>query len=315
MVFRRKDFFGLKDVSAEEIRYILNTAETMKYILNQKNKKSPHLQGKSVIILFYEPSARAKLSFEMAAQHLSANVVDMAGSAVTKGVNNETLQDMGQLIDQMGADFIILKHPMAGADRLLAANVKASVINAGDGFNENPGQALLDLMTIKEQKGRFEGLKVAIIGDLVHSRVSRSNIWGLTKLGAKVCVSGPSTLLPMGLDRLGVDMTYDAKEAVADADVILTTRIKMENQDKNILPSLDEYKHLFRIDNNLLHYAKKDAIVMHPGPIQRGIEISPNVIDGKQCIINDQIANSVAVRMAILYILSQIGGGMHERID
>lgn len=313
MILKRKDFFGLRDVSADEIRYILNTAETMKYILNQKNKKSPHLQGKSVIILFYEPSARAKLSYELAAQHLSANVVDMTSALVS--MSNETLQDMGQLIDQMGADFIILRHSMAGASQLLAKNVNASVINAGDGFNENPGQALLDLITIKERKGNFEGLKVAIIGDLIHSRVSRSNIWGLTKLGAKVWVSGPSTLLPAELSKFGVNVTYDAKEAVADADVILTTRIKMEEQDKNNLPSLDEYKHLFRIDDNLLRYAKKDTIIMHPGPIQRGIEISANVIDSKRCIINDQIANSVAVRMAILYILSQIGGGMHERID
>lgn len=313
MILKRKDFFGLRDVSADEIRYILNTAETMKYILNQKNKKSPHLQGKSVIILFYEPSARAKLSYELAAQHLSANVVDMTSALVS--MSNETLQDMGQLIDQMGADFIILRHSMAGASQLLAKNVNASVINAGDGFNENPGQALLDLITIKERKGKFEGLKVAIIGDLIHSRVSRSNIWGLTKLGANVWVSGPSTLLPAELSKFGVNVTYDAKEAVADADVILTTRIKMEEQDKNNLPSLDEYKHLFRIDDNLLRYAKKDTIIMHPGPIQRGIEISANVIDSKRCIINDQIANSVAVRMAILYILSQIGGGMHERID
>ena len=313
MILKRKDFFGLRDVSADEIRYILNTAETMKYILNQKNKKSPHLQGKSVIILFYEPSARAKLSYELAAQHLSANVVDMTSALVS--MSNETLQDMGQLIDQMGTDFIILRHSMAGASQLLAKNVNASVINAGDGFNENPGQALLDLITIKERKGEFEGLKVAIIGDLIHSRVSRSNIWGLTKLGAKVWVSGPSTLLPAELSKFGVNVTYDAKEAVADADVILTTRIKMEEQDKNNLPSLDEYKHLFRIDDNLLRYAKKDTIIMHPGPIQRGIEISANVIDSKRCIINDQIANSVAVRMAILYILSQIGGGMHERID
>jgi len=308
MTFRRKDFFGLKDFSADEIRYILSTAETMKYVLNQKNKKSPHLQGKSVIILFYEPSARAKLSYELAAQHLSANVVDMTGSSGS--MTNEKLQDMGQLIDQMGADFIILRHPMAGAARLLAENVNACVINAGDGFNENPGQSLLDLMTIREQKGGFEDLKVAIVGDLIHSRVAKSNIWGLTKLGAKVRVSGPPTLLPAEMEKFGVDVFYDAREAVQDADVILTTRIRMETRDKNVVPSLDEYKHFFRIDEKLLRHAKKDAIVMHPGPIQRGIEISSSVIDSKQCIINDQIANSVAVRMAIFYILSQIGGGL-----
>jgi len=307
MVFKEKDFFGMRDLTAEEILYILSTAETMKYILNQKNKKSPHLQGKSVIILFYEPSARAKLSYELAAQHLSANVVDMT---MATNVYQEKLQDMGQLVDQTGADFIILRHPMAGAARLLAQSVSASVVNAGDGFNENPGQSLLDLMTIKEQKGDFKGLRVAIIGDLIHSRVCKSNIWALTKLGASVCVSGPPTLLPSDIEKFGVDVYYDAKKAVAGADVILTSRMKNETKNKNLVPSLTEYKHFFRVDENLLHYAKPDTIIMHPGPIQRGIEISADVIDSKRCIINDQIANSVAVRMAMLYILSQIGGGL-----
>ncbi len=308
MLLTKKDFFGLRDMTAADIRYILGTAETMKYILNQKNKKSPHLQGKSVIMLFYEQSARAKLAYELAAQHLSANVVDMTNSI--HSIEKESLQDMGQLIDQMGADFIILRHPMAGAPRLLADCVNASVINAGDGYNENPGQSLLDLLTIKERKGGFEGLKVAIVGDLLHSRVSKSNIWGLTKLGAEVTVSGPPTLLYPDIEKFGVNVYHDAREAVNNADVILTTRMRLEAQNKICLPSLDEYKRFFRVDDNLLRYAKKDAIVMHPGPIQRGIEISSSVIDGKQCIINDQIANSVAVRMAIFYILSQIGGGL-----
>lgn len=308
MSLHRKDFFGLRDLTAEDIRYILTTAETMKYILNQKNKKSPHLQGKSVIILFYEQSARAKLSYELAAQHLSANVVDMTNS--THDMERESLQDMGQLIDQMGADFIILRHPMAGAARLLAKCVEASVINAGDGYNENPGQSLLDLLTIKESKGKFEGLKVAMIGDFLHSRVAKSNIWGLTKLGAEVHVAGPPTLLLPEMERFGVAVHYDSRKAVKDADVILTTRMRLETQDKMNLPTLDEYKRFFRIDHKLLQYAKPDAIVMHPGPIQRGIEISGGVIDSPQCIINDQIANSVAVRMAMFYILSQMGGGL-----
>ena len=306
MPLKSKDFFGLRDMSAEDIRYILGTAETMKYVMNQKSKKAPHLQGKSVIMLFYEQSARAKLAYELAAQHLSANVIDMTNSV--HSIEMESLQDMGQLIDQMGADFIILRHPMAGAPKLLADCVDASVINAGDGFNENPGQSLLDLLTIKEQKGGFEGLKVAIIGDLMHSRVSKSNIWGLTKLGAEVRVSGPPTLMLPEIEKFGVNVCYDAREAVNNADVILTTRMRMETLDKFFLPSLDEYKKFFRIDEKLLKYAKKDAIVMHPGPIQRGIEISPGVIDSEQCIINDQIANSVAVRMAMFYILSQVGG-------
>lgn len=302
----KKDFFGLKDLSAEDISYILGTAETMKYILNQKNKTSPHLKGKSVIILFYETSARAKLSYELAARHLSASVVDMTNTIQTK--ESGSLLDMGQLVDQMGADFIILRHPMAGAPQLLAANVEASVINAGDGFNENPGQSLLDLMTIKEQKGDFEGLKVAVIGDLIHSRVSKSNILGLTKLGAEVRVSGPPTLLLPDIGKFGVQLFYDAREAVNDADVILTTRMHKDSLDTRVMPSLDEYKRFFRIDEGLLRYAKKDAIVMHPGPIRRGIEISAGVINSPQCIVNDQIANSVAVRMAIYYILTQVGG-------
>ncbi len=306
MPLREKDFFGLRDMSAEDIRYILGTAETMKYILNQKDRKTPHLQGKSVIMLFYEQSARAKLAYELAAQHLGASVIDMTNSV--HSIQKESLQDMGQLIDQMGADFIILRHSMAGAPKLLASCVEASVINAGDGFNENPGQSLLDLLTIREQKGDFAGLRVAIIGDLLHSRVSKSNIWGLTKLGAEVCVSGPPTLLLPDIEKFGVRVYYDAREAVNNADVILTTRMRMEKQDKTLLPSLDEYKRFFRIDETLLRYAKKDAIVMHPGPIQKGIEISPGVVDSRQCIINDQIANSVAVRMAMLYILSQVGG-------
>lgn len=311
MIFRRKDFFGLRDVSAEEILYILNTAETMKYILNQKNKKSPHLQGKQVVLLFYTQSARTKLSYELAAQHLSANVVDM--TVTPENATGESLQDMGQLIDQMGADFIILRHPMAGAAQLLAENVDASVINAGDGFNENPGQSLLDLLTIRERKGDFNKLRVALVGDIAHSRVAKSNVFALTKLGAEVNICGPSTLIPAELYKSGVNIFYDAVKAVKDADVILTARLKMEAHEKHVLPSLDEYKNLFRVDDKLLLHAKPDAIVMHPGPIQKGIEISSKVIESKNCIINDQIANSVAVRMAMLYILSQIGGAILEK--
>ena len=252
-------------------------------------------------------SAREKLSYEMAAQHLSANVVDMT----REKFGNEKLKDMGQLVDQMGADFIILRHPMAGAAEFLAEGVKASVINAGDGYNENPGQSLLDLLIIKENKRSFQGLKVAIVGDIIHSRVSRSNIWALTKLGADVRVAGPPTLMPSNLSDFDVNIFYNAKEAVKDADVIITTKVRVEDHEKNIIPSFEEYKSLFRIDENLLKYAKKDVIIMHPGPIMKDIEISSKVIDSKQCIINDHIANGVAVRMAILYILSQIGGGFN----
>lgn len=313
MFLNRKDFLGLRDLTAEELEYVLKTAETMKFVIGQKNKKVPHLQGKSVIILFYDSSARAKLSYELAAQHLSANVVDMMATPASE--NRERLQDMGQLIDQMGADFIILRHPMSGAARLLADSVEASVINAGDGYNENPGQSLLDLLTIKERKGGFEGLKVAIIGDIAHSRVAKSNIWGLLKLGAQVCVIGPSTLIPAGLESFGVKICYEPAEAVDGADVILSTRITAQLKNENLIPSLDEYRSMFLIDEDMLKYAKKDAIVMHPGQIQRGVEIATSIVNSRQCIVNDQIANSVAVRMAMLYILSQIGGGLSEAFD
>ncbi len=313
MFLNRKDFLGLRDLTAEELEYVLKTAETMKFVIGQKNKKVPHLQGKSVIILFYDSSARAKLSYELAAQHLSANVVDMMATPASE--NRERLQDMGQLIDQMGADFIILRHPMSGAARLLADSVEASVINAGDGYNENPGQSLLDLLTIKERKGGFEGLKVAIIGDIAHSRVAKSNIWGLLKLGAQVCVTGPSTLIPAGLESFGVKICYEPAEAVDGADVILSTRIAAQLKSENLIPSLDEYRSMFLIDEDMLKYAKKDAIVMHPGQIQRGVEIATSIVNSRQCIVNDQIANSVAVRMAMLYILSQIGGGLSEAFD
>ena len=313
MFLNRKDFLGLRDLTAEELEYVLKTAETMKFVIGQKNKKVPHLQGKSVIILFYDSSARAKLSYELAAQHLSANVVDMMATPASE--NRERLQDMGQLIDQMGADFIILRHPMSGAARLLADSVEASVINAGDGYNENPGQSLLDLLTIKERKGGFEGLKVAIIGDIAHSRVAKSNIWGLLKLGAQVCVTGPSTLIPAGLESFGVKICYEPAEAVDGADVILSTRIAAQLKNENLISSLDEYRSMFLIDEDMLKYAKKDAIVMHPGQIQRGVEIATSIVNSRQCIVNDQIANSVAVRMAMLYILSQIGGGLSEAFD
>lgn len=313
MFLNRKDFLGIKDLSADELDYILKTAETMKFVINQKNKKVPHLQGKTVIILFYDSSARAKLSYELAAQHLSANVIDMMAASANE--SRDRLQDMGQLIDQMGADFIILRHPMSGASRILADNVEASVINAGDGYNENPGQSLLDLMTIKESKGGFDGLKVTIIGDIKHSRVAKSNIWGLLTLGAEVCVTGPSTLIPSELESFGVKVCYDPKEAVNGTDVILSTRIGAVKGYDKFIPSLDEYRSMFLVDENLMKYAKKDAIVMHPGQIQRGVEIATSVINSSHCIVNDQIANSVAVRMAMLYILSQIGGGLHEAFN
>lgn len=302
MIFKRKDFISLMDISAEEILHILETAETMKHVIGKKNKKSPYLEGKSVIVLFYERSVRAKLSYELAAQYLSANIVDI----VVSETNNryENLHEMGRTIDQMGADFIICRHSMSGSAKFIAENVNASVINAGDGINENPSQALLDLMTIKNAKGGFKGLKVAIIGDVESSRVTRSNIWGLLKLGADVCVSGPPTMIPPQLEKFGVKVFYNPKDAVKDADVIMTLRLQDEKSYGSKLASFNEYKNFFKLDETLLSYASKDAIVMHPGMPHKSIEISTSILESTRVLMDDQITNGVAVRMALLYLLS-----------
>ncbi|MDR1560110.1 MAG: aspartate carbamoyltransferase catalytic subunit [Clostridiales bacterium] len=311
MFFKRKDFISLKEISAEEILYILNTAETMKIVLSQANKKAPHLRGKSVILMFYEKSTRARMSYELAAQYLSANIVDLTLAYALGEAGN--LIDMGNLIDQMGADFIVIRHPMSGSARLLAEYARAGVINAGDGLNENPSQSMLDLMTIKTQKGGFEGLKVTIVGDIAHSRVTHSNIWALMKLGTEVTLTGPTTLIPDEWAEFGPRITYNAADAVRGADVIMVVKAReMENLGQ-YLPSMNEYRNLFKIDERLMKLAKPDAIVMHPGPISRGIELSSQVIDSPQCLSNDQIANGVAVRMALLYLLSLSDANPRER--
>ncbi len=306
MDFSRKDFISLMDMSEEEILYILETAETMKFVLSQKNKKAPYLQGKSVIILFYEKSTRAKLSYELAAQYLSADIVDITIPKVTD--QYETINDMGRTIDQMGGDFIICRHPMSGSAKFLAENVQASVINAGDGINEDPSQSLLDLMTIKNEKGTFKGLKVAIIGDVAHSRVTRSNIWGLIKLGAEVCVVGPPTMIPPKIEKFNVKVFYDIKKGIENADVIMTLRYTSDKNSDSQLITLNEYKSFFRLEENFLEYAKDDVIVMHPGAENRGIEISSRILEGKRFLLDDQITNGVAVRMALLYLLSMRAG-------
>jgi aspartate carbamoyltransferase catalytic subunit len=304
VVFSRKDFIGLRGMSAEEINYILETAETMKFVFGQINKKAPHLQGKSVIFLFYDQSSKTKLSYQLAAQYLSASTIDME---IDPQVNS--IAEMGRIIDQMGGDFIVMRHPMAGTAKLLGESVAASVINAGDGLNENPSQSLINLMTIKNEKGRFDGLKVTIIGDVAHSRVAKSDIWGLCTLGADVTVAGPPTLIPANIEDYGVKVVYNRSEAAKDADVIMALRIQLERQSENLMPSLDEYRQLFAVDRNMLRHAKDDVIVMHPGPVNRGIEIVPEILDSDRCFVEDQIANGVAVRMALLYLLSLKGGG------
>jgi aspartate carbamoyltransferase catalytic subunit len=299
--FNRKDFISLSDSSKEEILEILENAETMKIVLSQKNKKAPYLNGKSIVILFYEKSVRAKLSYELAAQYLGASIVDI--TVPGGGDRHENINDMGRTIEQMGGDFIICRHPMSGSAKFLAERVNASVINAGDGINEDPSQALLDLMTIRDIKGGFENLKVAIIGDVASSRVARSNIWGLLKLGAEVCVAGPPTLIPTDLNKFGVKVFYNIKDAVKDADVVMSLRLQHEEEYGSKLPSFNEYKEYFKIDSTIMSYAKPDAIVMHPGSPDRRIEISSSVVDSKQCILDDQITNGVAIRMALLYLL------------
>ncbi len=307
MIGNRKDLLGLQELPAEEIGTILKNASTMKYILEQNSKKTPHLQGKSVVTLFYENSTRTRLSFELAAKYMSASAanISVATSSVQKG---ESLLDTARTVDAMGADVIVIRHPMAGAPHLVAKNVQAAVINAGDGMNEHPTQALLDLFTIKEKKGRIEGLRVAIIGDVAHSRVARSNIYGLQKMGATVAVGGPSTLMPMGMDAFGVEVFNSTQEAVLDADVVINLRMQFERQKQGLFPSNREYARFFGLDEKRLIFAKPDVLIMHPGPVNRGIELTTEVIDGKHSAIHEQVTNGVAVRMALLYMLARRGG-------
>jgi len=306
MTFKAKDLLGLKDISAEDMELVLSTAKTMKYILTTNNKKTPHLQGKSIITLFYENSTRTRLSFELASKYMSASAANISASSssVSKG---ETLIDTGKTIDMMGADVIIIRHPMSGAPHLLARNVNASVINAGDGMNEHPTQALLDMFTIIERKGSLKGLKIAIIGDIYHSRVARSNIWGMTKLGAEVSVAGPSTLIPPGIEKTGVKVFSTVQEALIDSDVVMCLRIQLERQKKGLFPTTREYSKFFGLDDNRLKLAKPDALVLHPGPVNRGVELSTSVMEMDQALINEQVTNGVAVRMALLYLLTRRG--------
>lgn len=299
---------GLKDVPYEDIKQILDTAFEMKEILGRGEiKKKDNLNGKSIITLFFENSTRTRLSFELASKYLGAVAANIAasGSSVAKG---ETLIDTAKTIDSMAADVIIMRHSSSGAAKLIADNVNAAVVNAGDGMNEHPTQALLDMMTIRENKGHIDGLKVAIIGDIKHSRVARSNIYGLHTMGAEVVLGGPSTLMPSNIEGLGVKAYYNVEDAIKDADVVMGLRIQLERQKSGMFPTIREYSKFFGIDEKRLKLAKPDAIVLHPGPVNRGVELSVPVIDGKQSLINEQVTNGVAVRMAVLDILANNGG-------
>ncbi|MBO5045402.1 MAG: aspartate carbamoyltransferase catalytic subunit [Clostridia bacterium] len=303
-MLKHKDILGLYDLSAEEIDEILTVGESMKKLLRQNIKKLPHLQGKSVTTLFYENSTRTRCSFELAAKYMGAHVVNIAAesSSVKKG---ETLVDTGKTLDAMKNDVIIIRHPMGGAPRLLAQTVKAHVVNAGDGMNEHPSQALLDMLTMRENFPTLEGLNVAILGDIRHSRVAKSNLFGLKKMGANVRMYAPKTLIPTAIDRLGAKVCTSREEAVDGADVVMGLRIQLERQHGGLFPSLGEYAKFYGVNEEVMKYAKPGALVMHPGPVNRGVELTSGLIDGDTSRIEEQVLSGIAVRMAILFLLTK----------
>lgn len=311
MKIKRKDLLGIEELSRKEIETILETAESLKEISERAIKKVPYLRGKTVVNLFFEASTRTLASFALAEKRLSADSFNLSSSSssVLKG---ETLLDTARNLEAMKIDFVVIRHSMPGAPHFIAKRLEASVINAGDGTHEHPTQALLDLLSLKEKFGKIKGKKVLIVGDILHSRVARSNIWALKKMGVEVSVCGPPTLMPYKMEDMGVKVFYDLNEAIPDKDVIYVLRIQRERQTGGLLPSLREYIELYGITLERLEKAKKDVVIMHPGPINRGVELDPRVADGKHSIILEQVTNGVAVRMAILYLLS---GGKSAEIS
>lgn len=303
MNLKQKDLVSLAPLSADDIRGILDTADSFKEVSGRDIKKVPALRGKTVVNLFFEPSTRTRTSFELAAKRLSADVINFSpsSSSVVKG---ETLLDTARNIEAMQADIIVLRHPSAGAAERLASGVKASVINAGDGWHEHPTQALLDLYTMRERKLDFKSLKVAVVGDVTHSRVARSNIHALIKLGAEVRVVGPPTMIPLGIERLGPTVYYRFEDALRDVHVVMMLRLQLERQGRGLFPTIREYSKLYGLTADRLKLAVPEVVVMHPGPINRGVEIASDVADSLSSVILDQVSNGVAVRMAILYLLS-----------
>ena len=299
----RKHLLGLEELRREQIEQILDAAKSFKEVLERPIPKVPTLRGKTIANLFFEPSTRTRISFELAEKRLSADTVNFtaSGSSVSKG---ESLKDTARNIEAMQVDMIVVRHQASGAPHFLARSLDCSVINAGDGTHEHPTQGLLDVFTVREHKGRIDGLKVVIVGDIAHSRVAASNIWGFTKLGARVVVCGPRTLLPQGIERLGVEPTSDLDEALDGADVVNVLRIQLERQKSGFFPSIREYSRCFGLTRERLSAARDDVLVMHPGPINRGVEISQDVADGPFSVILEQVTNGVAVRMAVLYLLS-----------
>lgn len=295
----KKDLLGLQNLSREDLLRILENAKRMKEVVLSENDRLDNLAGRSVVTLFYENSTRTRLSFELAAKYLGADVANItaSGSSVEKG---ESLIDTVKTIDAMGTDIIAMRHSSSGAPQIVAPLVDASVINAGDGMHEHPTQALLDIFTIMEKKGSIAGLKVAIVGDIEHSRVVRSNIYALKTLGADVSLGGPSTLIPKGMEKLGVKVFKSVQEAMIDADVVMALRIQLERQKSGLFPSLAEYNRFFGIDEKRLMFAKDDAFIMHPGPVNRGVELSSEIVDGDRSAICRQVTNGVAVRMSVM---------------
>ena len=299
----RKHLLGLRQLDRIEIEHILATAKSFRDISLRPVKKVPALRGKTVANLFFEPSTRTRISFELAEKRLSADTIHVA-SSTSSVVKGETLKDTCRNIEALKVDVVVIRHPSSGAPHRMARHLNASVVNAGDGMNEHPTQGLLDMFTIMEKKGCIEGLNVSFVGDILHSRVARSNIWGLTKLGAKVTVCGPKTLIPARIEELGVRVTYNLQEAVENADVVNLLRIQLERQNQAFFPSIREYATAYQINSQVLKKAKPNVLIMHPGPVNRGIEITSDVVEGPYAVILDQVTYGLAVRMAVLYLLS-----------
>ena len=304
-MLKRKDLLGIKELSVEEINLILDTAAGFKDVLGRDIKKVPTLRGRTAVNLFFEPSTRTRTSFELAAKRLSTDVINFSvpTSSVVKG---ESLIDTALTVQALGADFIIIRHSSSGVPHLLAKKLRVSVINAGDGTNEHPTQALLDAFTIREKKGKIKGLKIAIVGDITHSRVAKSNIYCLKKLGAKVRLIGPPTLIPNEIKGMGIDIFHNMEAGLKDVDVLMTLRIQLERQGKGFFPSTEEYSRNWGLTSERLSLAKDDAVVMHPGPMNRGIEITSEIADGPNSLILDQVTNGLAVRMAVMYLLEGV---------
>jgi aspartate carbamoyltransferase catalytic subunit len=312
MALAKKDILDLVSLSTEEIQLILDTADNMREISDRPIKKVPTLRGKTVILFFYEPSTRTKLSFDIAAKRLSADSLSISTS-MSSLVKGETLLDTARNLEAMKPDVLVLRHGCSGAPYFLARHLKAAVINAGDGTHAHPSQGLLDMLTIRQHKGRLQGLRVAIVGDIAHSRVARSNCEGLTKMGAQVVLAGPPTMIPRGIEALGVKVAESVDSAVEGADVIMMLRIQKERQKKFLMSTEREYARCFGLNAQRVARAKPDVVIMHPGPVNRGVEIAPDVADGPYSLILDQVTNGVAVRMALLYLVS--GGGRHADAD